>query len=193
MKKNIKYIALGLVAMFNLNSADAQDNGSIASKSIDNNMEIIEFQNIDYNFQKQLGRVFNITLELNNAFSSIDKEKIGLTVQDLKKQLGKVDDLNLKMEEHRYWLQNLEVMYSNLRGISRSKSIEDKKRYFAKYNTGLYNCIKAYGIRPGAFYQFCPMANNNEGAYWVSNTMEIRNPFMGEDMADCGILIEILN
>ena len=37
-----------------------------------------------------------------------------------------------------------------------------------------------------AYYQFCPMANNDKGAYWFSETEEIRNPYFGDTMMGCG-------
>jgi Cu(I)/Ag(I) efflux system membrane fusion protein len=30
------------------------------------------------------------------------------------------------------------------------------------------------------------MANNNVGAYWLSKEREIRNPYFGKEMLDCG-------
>ena len=29
------------------------------------------------------------------------------------------------------------------------------------------------------YYQFCPMANDGQGAYWVSEREKISNPYMG--------------
>jgi Cu(I)/Ag(I) efflux system membrane fusion protein len=43
------------------------------------------------------------------------------------------------------------------------------------------------------YYQFCPMANNNKGAYWLSESKVIRNPYFGEKMINCGETKEILN
>ncbi len=36
------------------------------------------------------------------------------------------------------------------------------------------------------YVQFCPMANNNKGAYWLSSQQEIRNPYFGDAMLGCG-------
>ena len=48
------------------------------------------------------------------------------------------------------------------------------------YNgTGRYDGEKVY-------YQYCPMAFNNKGAYWLSNQSVIRNPYFGNEMLECG-------
>jgi len=49
-------------------------------------------------------------------------------------------------------------------------------------------------ITSGAIYkQYCPMAFNNTGAYWLSSEKEIRNPYFGDAMLSCGSIKETLN
>jgi hypothetical protein len=43
------------------------------------------------------------------------------------------------------------------------------------------------------YYQRCPMANAGNGAYWMSQESEIKNPYYGAQMISCGKTIETLN
>ena len=36
------------------------------------------------------------------------------------------------------------------------------------------------------YYQYCPMARDNKGAYWLSAVEEIKNPYFGDAMLTCG-------
>lgn len=36
------------------------------------------------------------------------------------------------------------------------------------------------------FKQYCPMANDGNGGYWLSGESEIKNPYYGDDMLSCG-------
>ena len=36
------------------------------------------------------------------------------------------------------------------------------------------------------YLQYCPMANNNQGAQWLSTSPVIANPYYGEAMHRCG-------
>ena len=36
------------------------------------------------------------------------------------------------------------------------------------------------------YHQFCPMAFNDAGAYWLSGTADIKNPYFGKKMLTCG-------
>jgi Cu(I)/Ag(I) efflux system membrane fusion protein len=38
----------------------------------------------------------------------------------------------------------------------------------------------------GVYHQYCPMAFNDKGAYWLSNEAEIKNPYFGKKMLECG-------
>lgn len=49
--------------------------------------------------------------------------------------------------------------------------------------------VKAFGYGNQKLYvDYCPMANNNKGAYWLSQTKEIKNPYLGKKMPKCGEL-----
>ncbi len=70
----------------------------------------------------------------------------------------------------------------------------DKQRlYFDSLSVDLYEEIKKnQGNEQMLYKQYCPMAFNNRGAYWLSSTEEIRNPYMGKQMLTCGSTQETL-
>lgn len=42
------------------------------------------------------------------------------------------------------------------------------------------------------YKDFCPMYNNGKGAFWLSETKEIKNPYLGKAMPTCGTIQEEL-
>ena len=49
-------------------------------------------------------------------------------------------------------------------------------------------------LSAGTIYkQYCPMAFENEGAFWIADVKEINNPYFGERMAHCGKTVEVIN
>jgi len=47
--------------------------------------------------------------------------------------------------------------------------------------------IKASKLASGkVFKQFCPMAKNGDGAYWLASESDIKNPYYGDEMLECG-------
>ena len=58
---------------------------------------------------------------------------------------------------------------------------------FAELNDAFYASVKAFGLHHGMiYYQYCPMANGDIGAFWLSNIEEIANPYFGDEMLKCG-------
>ena len=43
------------------------------------------------------------------------------------------------------------------------------------------------------YYQYCPMAFNDKGAYWLSKSRDIKNPYFGDKMLNCGSVEDSLD
>lgn len=71
--------------------------------------------------------------------------------------------------------------------IITASSIEMQRAHFSTLSNEMAALIKSYGMKTGEIYlDYCPMALNNQGAYWLSSNKEIRNPYFGEAMRTCG-------
>ena len=54
----------------------------------------------------------------------------------------------------------------------------------------MYDMVKAFGGGQLLYQDFCPMYNNQKGAAWLSETKEIKNPYLGKKMPTCGSVKE---
>ncbi|MGB3777062.1 MAG: DUF3347 domain-containing protein [Tunicatimonas sp.] len=62
-----------------------------------------------------------------------------------------------------------------------------QRTYFDSLSVALYDHIKAQSPANQTLYkQYCPMAFNNRGAFWLSANREIENPYFGDEMLKCG-------
>lgn len=148
---------------------------------------------VDKNFQQQLAAVFNSYISLKEAFVSSDDGKVRTEAATVQSQLSKTDMKLLSGAAHNDWMHYLEGLESSLREIETNKDIEVQRRAFSKLSDNLYKSIKAFGLDgTTAYYEFCPMAFNDEGAYWLSDQEKIRNPYFGDKMMTCGVVKEKL-
>ncbi|MHA4842697.1 DUF3347 domain-containing protein [Flavitalea antarctica] len=72
-------------------------------------------------------------------------------------------------------------------GLRGEQNIDNKRKEFEMISDALWSLtrtVKYEGQK--VYYQFCPMAFDNKGAYWLSNDPNIRNPYFGEKMLTCG-------
>ncbi len=155
--------------------------------------EIKPAEDIDPKFQKQLANVYKTYLDMKEAFVASDKEKVKETSLAVKKSLKNVDMKLVKGANHIKWMEQLEIMTKSLDGINSTNDIEKQRNHFAMFSESLYSSLKLFGISNiKIYYQYCPMALDNKGAYWLSDTKEIRNPYFGEKMLKCGSTKETL-
>ena len=93
----------------------------------------------------------------------------------------------LKDDEKAYWMSISRRLEPAIGEIEKGKDIEKQREAFSLVSTALYEAAVRFGTgRRKGLYQFCPMAVGNRGAYWISETAEIVNPYFGEDMRSCG-------
>lgn len=74
--------------------------------------------------------------------------------------------------------------------ISQATDIEKQRQLFSALGEQVEALLRE-NLSGGTIYkQFCPMAFNNEGGYWLSDAGEIRNPYFGDKMLKCGKVAE---
>jgi len=77
--------------------------------------------------------------------------------------------------------------------IANADGIENQRKALPDLTASVERLLDN-AITSGAIYkQYCPMAFNNTGAYWLSSEKEIRNPYFGDAMLSCGSVKETIN
>jgi Cu(I)/Ag(I) efflux system membrane fusion protein len=145
-------------------------------------------------FRKQLSAVLDKYLELKDAFVETDEAKVEAKAKLVLEALDKVDMGLLKGEAHTMWMNIQKPLKENLSGIVQMKGIEMKRSHFSIVSDKLSEALKMFGVHTEktVYLEFCPMANDNNGAYWVSLDKEIKNPYFGDKMLTCGEVKEVI-
>jgi Cu(I)/Ag(I) efflux system membrane fusion protein len=123
-----------------------------------------------------------------------DIKKASKAAQDVQEALSKVDMKLLTGDAHLKWMDISGKIDKQVKLIISSGNIEEQRKAFSELSNQLYITVKTYGLmEKTAYYQYCPMAFDNKGAYWLSESKTIRNPYFGDKMMDCGDIKETLN
>ncbi|HSH20377.1 MAG TPA: efflux RND transporter periplasmic adaptor subunit [Draconibacterium sp.] len=149
---------------------------------------------VSADFKKQLTEVYNKYIIMKDAFVASDAHKVMTAAADLEGALKKVDMGLLKGDAHMAWMEYLDVLEKSTISISKLMDIEKQRSEFARFNLAFYKSIKTFGLSNiTTYYQYCPMAEKDKGAYWFSSSEEIRNPYFGDMMLSCGENRETFN
>lgn len=75
-----------------------------------------------------------------------------------------------------------------------ANKIEHQREHFVMLSKDIIDLIKTVGNGGQTLYKdFCPMANDGKGALWISEIKEIKNPYLGKKMLNCGSVKEVIN
>ncbi|NEU06767.1 DUF3347 domain-containing protein [Flavihumibacter sp. R14] len=78
--------------------------------------------------------------------------------------------------------------------ISKSQKLDQQRKDFTLLSDDLIALMKHADIKEGSVYvQYCPMANSGKGGYWMASTDEVRNPYYGDEMLNCGEVKEVFS
>ena len=87
-----------------------------------------------------------------------------------------------------------EGISGELVGLLGEKGLEAKRKSLYTLSEELYDLIRTVQYSQEVVYHYhCPMAFNEAGANWLSNSFEIRNPYIPKKLLDCGELIDSLD
>ena len=133
---------------------------------------------------------------LKDALVASDSVKAVLQSKELAQ---KTDSINLSSLQ-----QKDEALYAAVKelpltikqaaiALGETKGLEAQRAIFETISDNLYELIKT--IKPtgiATYHQYCPMAFEDKGAYWLSDTSHIQNPYFGKKMLICGEVTDSL-
>lgn len=145
-------------------------------------------------FKKQLNDLLAPYLTMKDAFVKTNATDAASAANTFTKALQQIDMKLLKGDAHNSWMQILEPLQVSAKTIAQSNDVESQRTSFSTLSDNYYNAIQRFGVSGlQAYYQYCPMAFNNKGAYWISKDKQISNPYFGDKMMRCGVNKSELN
>ena len=144
-------------------------------------------------FQNQLKAVFNDYIKLKDALVKDDSKNVEEESKKLLDNLAKIDmKLLTKSGIHNHWMSLEKEIKASANSISNTSIIKEQRNHFKHLSSYLTNAIEQFGINEKIYHQFCPMADNNKGAYWLSKEEKVINPYFGDAMLTCGEVKQVI-
>ncbi len=138
------------------------------------------------------------TVSAKNEISIKDERKLAIFTNyvDLKNALVKSDAANaqktaavLKSSLAAY--EGCEPTAEIAQKIASSNNLVVQRKDFTALSADIIALLKSTEIEKGTIYvQHCPMANKGDGGDWLSIEKEIKNPYYGNEMLECGRVTE---
>ncbi|MEQ9442773.1 MAG: DUF3347 domain-containing protein [Cyclobacteriaceae bacterium] len=129
---------------------------------------------------KKLGIAYGHYIHLKEALVASQTDEAKKAATKLEASLGSVN--------------NGQEAKAGATKVVSATTLDDQRKAFASLSNEMASLVKSGELSMGEVYlEYCPMANNNAGAYWLSNQKEIKNPYFGDKMLKCGSVKETIN
>ncbi len=145
--------------------------------------------NFSDSFQKDFKPVLLAYLKVKDALVASDAPQTVVSAKATLEALNAIPTSNLgKMEQ-----EHFNASVKMLEAIAAKTNLNNQRSHFVLLNEHLVALVSAFSTLENTLYvQQCPMANNNQGAVWLSKEKDIRNPYFGAAMLKCGSTIKSL-
>jgi hypothetical protein len=179
MKRHI-IIVLSVTALFTIascgNKKKVEESENSSSSAAPDDMEqLAENTGITFSDEKN-AMVFKEYQQIRLALINSNFEEVRV----------KANALGLKLTDDHFEIEAIVV------DMATAQNIEKQRELFAQLTKTLEPIIKESLSGGKVYKQFCPMAFNNEGGYWLSDAAEIYNPYFGDKMLRCGKVTETI-
>ncbi|BDD07180.1 DUF3347 domain-containing protein [Aureibacter tunicatorum] len=81
-------------------------------------------------------------------------------------------------------------MSKPVKAIASSNSLNVQRNAFSDLSALVYQSQKEDSKNVTLYRQYCPMAFDYAGGYWLSAEKEVNNPYFGDKMLHCGKVVE---
>jgi Cu(I)/Ag(I) efflux system membrane fusion protein len=142
-------------------------------------------------FQSQLTQLTEEYFKVKNSLVSDDALATQKAAAAVQSSLSKVDMSLVKGPAHDQWMMIRSEIQKAAGMIVKESEIANQRRHFAPLSQAFLELTETFGLTKDKVYkEYCPMAFDDKGAFWLSESAEIRNPYFGKSMLACGEVTE---
>jgi Cu(I)/Ag(I) efflux system membrane fusion protein len=143
--------------------------------------------------KKAVQPLYKSYFEFKDALTKDDFNTAKKALLEFEKSFGKINMSIFKGDSHKVWMNYQTELKKNTLHAKHIKDIKELRMSFEPISNVMIAMTKAFNpLNESAYVQFCPMANNDKGANWLSKENKIVNPYFGASMLKCGEVKEII-
>lgn len=177
MKNIVAAIILMAFVLVSCNSKNKQDE-TIKTKT---STEVVNQSSFP------IGKIVKNYLAIKNSLTTDDSDAAADAGKALSETMAKTGMEKVSSDQMEAYMSIADDVKEHAEHIGdNGGKIEHQREHFVTLSKDMNDLIQLFGTNQKLYLDFCPMADDNKGAVWISETKEITNPYFGKDMATCG-------
>src|SRR5882724_3060097 len=170
------------------------DTTSVApAEAINAPMIKASFTNVNADVAAHIKEVASHYFHIKHALTNSDaaEAKNGATM--LLQVISRFDNSILPADQKADYAKHIGSIKEHADAIVKSADVDAQRMHFSELSANMYDLVKAFGAGKKIYDDLCPMALNNKGANWLSESAEIQNPyFKGTEMNACAKVEQVI-
>jgi uncharacterized protein DUF3347 len=151
------------------------------------------FSNVDPKVAAGLKTLIDHYLHVKNALVNNSGNEAASGGKAMAEAMDKLDKSLLTAEQKKVYDDIEDDLKEHAEHIGKnSGDIKHQREHFVMMSEDVYDLAKAFGGGQTLYHDHCPMANDNKGAMWLSETREVKNPYFGGKMNECVKVQEVI-
>lgn len=165
-------------------TADSNGKDSKNEQSVETPVKNITISQIA---KEALQPLINDYLAMNEALSTDNFEEAKKSAVKMQKTLASIKESLFTGASQKDWMKYHSILQNALKQVAHFENIDEIRKAYEQLSDAMIALTSAFTpYNKTIFIQYCPMANDDKGAYWMSISKEIKNPYFGEAMLKCG-------
>ncbi len=133
-------------------------------------------------------------LQVKNALADDNGNEAASGAKAIGEEMAKLNKASLSATQKKAYDAVADDIKENAEHINEnSGKLDHQREHFEMLSQDMYDLVKSFDGTQKLYKDFCPMANDKKGAFWISETKEIKNPYLGKKMPTCGDVKEEIN
>ena len=189
--RNLKNTVITIIILLSISmSSAANSSETILEKST--KQLAVEYGNRSSFSDKKLNVIFTNYFLLKEDLVNTNGQLAAAKAKLLVASLINVKTTELSKEVQTVWMKVVKKITEDSKAIAATSDVKAQRVHFVSLSKKMYDLVKVAKYDSTVYYQYCPMANDGKGAYWLSIENAVRNPYYGSKMLKCGEVVETI-
>ncbi len=120
---------------------------------------------------------------VKDALVDSNLEKTKEKADELVLLIGAISDEKMSAAQKEFWAKLVTPLKTDTEHLRDTADLEHQRSHFVPLSNNVYSLVNAFKANKSEAYLFyCPMKR----ASWLSASKDVRNPYYGSKMLDCG-------
>jgi ABC-type Fe3+-citrate transport system substrate-binding protein len=151
------------------------------------------FSDLDVKLKVSIKEIVDHYLHVMNALAKDNPSEAASGGKAMITAIGKLDKSLLTADQKKIYDGVESDLKDHAEHIAKNgDDIKHQRSHFSSMSEDIYTLVKAFGGGRTLYHDHCPMAKDNQGAMWISESKEIKNPYFGAQMPTCGTVEEVI-